>query len=64
MKGVIWMAENKRQAWRKIDEWQKTNVKRVVIKLNRNTDADILKELDKKESIQGYIKDAIRAYMK
>lgn len=58
------MAENKRQAWRKIDEWQKTNVRRVVIKLNRNTDADILKELDKKENIQGYIKDAIRAYMK
>lgn len=58
------MAENKQEAWRKIDAWQKTNVRRVVIKLNKHTDADILKELDTKESVQGYFKEAVRAYMK
>lgn len=58
------MAKTKQEIYRQIDEWQKTNIKRIVIKLNKRTDADILKELEKKESVQGYIKEAIRAYMK
>lgn len=47
-----------------IADWQKENVRRVVIKLNRKTDADIIEKLEGRESIQGYIKDAIRAYEK
>ena len=58
------MAKTKQEIYRQIDEWQKTNIKRIVIKLNKRTDADILKELEKKESVQGYVKEAIRAYMK
>lgn len=54
------MAKTKYDVYRRIDEWQKENVKRVVIKLNKRTDADILEVLSKQESVQGYIKDAIR----
>lgn len=46
-----------------IEAWQKEHVRRVVVKLNKRTDADILAELNKQESKQGYIKKAIRAYM-
>lgn len=58
------MAKTKQEINKYISEWQTKNIRRVVIKLNRRTDADILAELDKKESVQGYIKEAIRAYMK
>lgn len=47
-----------------VEAWQKEHIRRVVIKLNKRTDADILAELNKQESVQGYIKKAIRAYMK
>lgn len=58
------MAKTKQETNKRIDEWQKKNVKRVVIKLNKRTDADIIGELEDKPSIQGYIKEAIRDYMK
>lgn len=58
------MAKSKQEIYRQIDEWQKKNIRRVVIKLNKNTDADIIEHIDKQESVQGYIKEAIRAYMK
>ena len=48
----------------KITEWQKENVKQYTIRFNKKTDADILRKLSKAESVQGYIKDAIRAYDK
>lgn len=48
----------------KITEWQKENVKQFTIRFNKKTDADILEKLGKAESVQGYIKKAIRAYMK
>lgn len=48
----------------KITEWQKENVKQYTIRLNKKYDADILAKLQKQESVQGYIKDAIRAYDK
>ena len=57
------MAQNKQELNKRIDEWQKKNIKRVVIKLNKRTDADIIQELVQKESVQGYIKEAIRDYM-
>lgn len=37
------------------------HVRRYGIKLNLKTDADIIKKLDTVESMQGYIKDLIRA---
>lgn len=41
----------------------KTKVQ-VLLKLNRNTDSDILEKLEKVESKQGYIKSLIRADIK
>ena len=58
------MARTKQDIYRQIDEWQKKNMKRVVLKLNVRTDADIIAELETKDSKQGYIKEAIRNYMK
>lgn len=37
------------------------NIVRVVVQLNRKTDADILKHLEGVENRQGYIKSLIRA---
>lgn len=37
------------------------NIIRVVVSLNRNTDADILKHLKGVENKQGYVKSLIRA---
>ena len=36
------------------------HTRRYGLKLNLKTDADIIKQLDKVESMQGYIKQAIR----
>ena len=46
-----------------VERYQSRNVQRVVMNLNKRTDADILARLEKAESKQGYIKKAIRAYM-
>lgn len=51
------MPNNHTIAQRKYDD---KNCKRVGLKLNVKTDADILKKLDQVESIQGYIKNLIR----
>ena len=40
--------------------WDAQNTVYVSLKLNKKTDADILKRLDKQESKQGYIKRIIR----
>lgn len=45
-------------------KYQSRMVVQVIMKLNRGTDADILQRLDEVKSKQGYIKEAIRAYMK
>ena len=37
------------------------NTKQIVLKLNRRTDADILRKLDEQPNKQGYIKQLIRA---
>ena len=44
--------------------YQKENIQRVVIKLNKKTDADILEYLETKENRQGYLKELIRKDMK
>ena len=40
--------------------WDKAHTTQVVLKLNNNTDADILAKLAEVESKQGYIKQLIR----
>ena len=44
-------------------EWDKKHTVMVTMKLNKNQDADIIEVLEQAESRQGYIKQAIRAYM-
>lgn len=41
--------------------YDQKNVKGVYIKLNRQTDADIIKHLENVQNVQGYIKQLIRA---
>ena len=41
-------------------EWNKNNTSRVVLKLNHNTDSDIIEQLEKQSSKMGYIKQLIR----
>jgi hypothetical protein len=57
------MAEVSEKRKQYVEEWQKKNIRRVVVKLNKRVDADIIEQLDKQDSVQGYIKQAIRAYM-
>lgn len=57
------MAQTRQEINKRVDEWQRQNVRRVIVKLNKRTDADILAELETKDSIQGYIKEAIREKM-
>lgn len=41
-------------------KYNEANVKQIKLALNRKTDADVIKILESKENIQGYIKDLIR----
>ena len=42
-------------------EYDKANTRRINLKLNNKTDADIIAILEAQENIQGYIKTLIRA---
>lgn len=44
-------------------DYDRKNTKLVGMKLNRNTDADILAHLAKQPNIQGYLKQLIRSDM-
>lgn len=44
--------------------WDRENIRRVVLKLVRTTDADILEWMESKENMQGYLKNLIREDMK
>lgn len=44
-----------------IEKYDRQNTRQYHLKLNRNTDADIMARLDEVDSIQGYIKQLIRA---
>lgn len=46
------------------DQWALEHCTRINLKLNNNTDADILAALDAAKSKQGLIKEAIRFYLK
>lgn len=43
------------------ERYDRENTVRVYVKLNKNTDADILAALDRQDNKQGYIKALIRA---
>jgi len=47
-----------------IDQYQRENLIRVTVKLNRKTDADIIQMLEAQANRQGYIKDLIREDIK
>ena len=62
------MAEEKKPQWyqNKVkynQDYVKNNVLQVMVKINRNTEADLVDFLDTKENKQGYIKSLIRADM-
>lgn len=46
-----------------IQRYDAANTRQIHLKLNLNTDADILEHLKEQESIQGYIKELIRRDM-
>lgn len=58
------MAKTKQELNQYIEKWQRENIKRVVVKLNKKTDADIIQQLEGQDSVQGYIKQLIRDDMK
>ena len=53
--------ENMTEAQKKASaKYDKNNTRIFAIKLNRNTDADLIGLLEKQENIQGFIKDILR----
>lgn len=52
--------EAQKRAQKKYDEANKNRRYNVYLKLNRETDADIIEKLEKCDNIQGYIKKLIR----
>ena len=57
------MGMTKEERRRYIEDWQKENIRRVTVKLNKAADADIIEKLDnldQQDSVQGYIKRLIR----
>ena len=55
------LTEAKRQAIKRYDA---KSTKQIHLKLNLNTDADILSHLEQQENVQGYIKELIRRDMR
>jgi len=55
------MTEAQKRAQKKYDEAHKKDFRIVQLKLNRETDADIIEKLEASGNIQGYIKSLIRA---
>lgn len=44
-------------------KYEKANIRRVVLKLNKNTDQDIIAFLDAQKSVNGEIKRILREYI-
>lgn len=55
------MTEAQKRAREKYD---KANTIRFCLKLNKNTDADVIQKLNEVENRQGYIKELVRADIK
>ena len=49
---------------RATEKYQKANIKRVVLKLNKKTDQDIIAFLEAQKSVNGEIKRILREYIK
>ena len=55
------ITEAQKRAQKRYDEANKDKFRMIHLKLNRETDADIIEKLEQSENIQGYIKELIRA---
>lgn len=44
-------------------EYLKENTKQFIVRINKNTDGDMIEHLEKQPNKQGYIKDLIRVDM-
>ena len=53
--------EAQKRAQKRYDEANKDKWRMIHLKLNKETDADIIEKLENSQNIQGYIKDLIRA---
>lgn len=53
--------EAQKRAQKKYDEANRDKWRMIHLKLNRETDADIIEKLEQSDNIQGYIKGLIRA---
>ena len=53
--------EAQKRAQKRYDEASKGKWRMIHLKLNKETDADIIQKLESSENIQGYIKSLIRA---
>lgn len=53
-----------KRAQKRYDEVNKDKFRMIHLKLNRDTDADIISKLESVENIQGYIKELIRQDIK
>ena len=54
--------EAQKKAQKKYDQANKGKWRNVYLKLNKETDADIIKKLEESGNIQGYIRKALRSY--
>ncbi len=58
------MSEASKRAQKKYDQANKEKFRMVHLKLNRESDAEIIKKLESVDNIQGYIKSLILADLK
>lgn len=58
------ITDAQKRAQKKYDEANKGKFKNIALKLNKESDKDIIDKLAEVESMQGYIKDLIRKDLK
>lgn len=63
-KGKGRMPKSSEAQLRAIRKFEKENVVQFLVKLNKNTDADVIRKLQSADSKQGYIKKLIRDDLK
>lgn len=47
-----------------LNQYEKENIRQIRLKLNRNTEPELIEWVEKQDNIQGYIKQLIREDMK
>lgn len=50
-----------RKQYEYTDKYQKANIRRITVKLNRKTDQKLIDKIDSVDNVQGYIKKLIEA---